>query len=73
MCFSLSFDELSPDPSLNRLGATSVNGSPQKAVPAQTSPRPPMPPSMPSASSSQNGSLYSASLQSVPQPWSMSN
>lgn len=55
------------------LGAVSVNGSPQKEAPAQISPRPPMPPSMSSVSSSQNGSLYSASLQSVPQPWSMSN
>jgi len=56
-------------------GTTSVNGSPQKEAPAQISPRVPMPPSMSmsSASSSQNGSLYSASLQLVPQLWSTSN
>ncbi|KAF9527371.1 hypothetical protein CPB83DRAFT_856436 [Crepidotus variabilis] len=47
------------------IGAPSLNGSPQKLE----SPRPPMPPAISSASSSQNGSLYSASLQSVPQSW----
>jgi len=74
MWFDQSFIYLFADPSLNS-GATtiSVNGSPQKEAPAQISPRPPMPPAMSSASSSQNGSLYSASLQSVPQPWNLSN
>ncbi|CAA7261867.1 unnamed protein product [Cyclocybe aegerita] len=49
----------------------SLNGSPQKDVQMQMriSPRPPAPPAMSSASSSQNGSLYSASLQSIPQSW----
>ncbi|KAF8160648.1 hypothetical protein B0H34DRAFT_697534 [Crassisporium funariophilum] len=54
------------------LTTPSMNGSPQKDAQAQRSPRLPLPPAMSSASSSQNGSLYSAGLQSVPQSWTMS-
>lgn len=50
----------------------SLNGSPQKDAQARISPRPPFAPAMSSASSSQNGSLYSASLQSIPQSWTSS-
>ncbi|KAF8971113.1 hypothetical protein BDZ97DRAFT_1787766 [Flammula alnicola] len=50
-----------------------VNGSPQKDAQARISPRPLMAPAMSSASSSQNGSLYNASLQSIPQSWTSSN
>ncbi|KAF8895730.1 hypothetical protein CPB84DRAFT_1682235 [Gymnopilus junonius] len=49
-----------------------INGSPQKDSQARISPRPPAPPAISSASSSQNGSLYSASLQSIPQSWTPS-
>ncbi|KIM45413.1 hypothetical protein M413DRAFT_339857 [Hebeloma cylindrosporum] len=52
--------------------APSVNGSPQKDALARISPRPPFAPAISSASSSQNGSLYSASLQSIPQSWTSS-
>ncbi|KAH9484985.1 Transcriptional adapter 2 [Psilocybe cubensis] len=53
----------------NPLQTPSANGSPQKDARAPISPRPPIPPAISSASSSQNGSLYSSSLQSIPQSW----
>ncbi|PPQ95335.1 hypothetical protein CVT26_008180 [Gymnopilus dilepis] len=67
---NLSAPSITPSVSQSQDGSTlapSTNSSPQKDSQARISPRPPPPPAISSASSSQNGSLYSASLQSVPQ------
>ncbi|PPQ66469.1 hypothetical protein CVT24_007043, partial [Panaeolus cyanescens] len=58
----------SQDGSGNR--APSESESPVKDAQSRISPRPgPLPPPISSATSSQNGSLYNASLQSVPHSW----
>ncbi|KJA20037.1 hypothetical protein HYPSUDRAFT_43652 [Hypholoma sublateritium FD-334 SS-4] len=57
----------------NTRNTPSINGSPQKETQSLNAHKPLIAPPMSSASSSQNGSLYSSSLQSLPQSWATSS